>query len=115
MPRCPPLPLAQAVGHLLAQTRQQGLVATGIHRQVLPQRIEFGQRDRQALIVDPLPAAEIEALKSWLAARGHSLASVEQPRARLDQLFLSKVARPGRAGGSSAGVGSNEVPLDAKP
>jgi ABC-2 type transport system ATP-binding protein len=74
-----------------------------------------GQRDRQALIVDPLPPAEIEALKSWLAARGHTLASVEQPRARLDQLFLSKVSRAGRPGGSSAGVGSNEVPLNAKP
>ena len=74
-----------------------------------------GQRDRQALIVDPLPPAEIEALKAWLAQRGHSLAAVEQPRARLDQLFLSKVARPGRPGGASAGVGSNEVPLDAKP
>jgi ABC-2 type transport system ATP-binding protein len=74
-----------------------------------------GQRDRQALIVDPLPPADIEALKSWLAARGHTLASVEQPRARLDQLFLSKVARPGRPGGASAGVGSNEVPLNAKP
>jgi ABC-2 type transport system ATP-binding protein len=74
-----------------------------------------GQRDRQALIVDPLPPAEIEALKSWLAARGHTLASVEQPRARLDQLFLSKVSRPGRPGGPSAGVGSNEVPLNAKP
>ncbi len=73
-----------------------------------------GQRDRQALIVDPLPAADIEALKGWLAARGHSLNAVEQPRARLDQLFLSKVARPGRPG-ASAGVGSNEVPLDAKP
>ena len=74
-----------------------------------------GQRDRQALIVDPLPAADLEALKSWLAARGHTLASVEQPRARLDQLFLSKVARPGRPGGAPAGVGSNEVPLNAKP
>ncbi|MCU0792996.1 MAG: ABC transporter ATP-binding protein [Opitutaceae bacterium] len=74
-----------------------------------------GQRDRQALIVDPLPAADIEALKGWLAERGHALNSVEQPRARLDQLFLSKVSRPGRPGGASAGVGSNEVPLDDKP
>lgn len=74
-----------------------------------------GQRDRQALIVDPLPPSEIEALKGWLASRGHSLNAVEQPRARLDQIFLDKVSRPGRAGGSSGGVGSNEVPIDAKP
>lgn len=74
-----------------------------------------GQRDRQALIVDPLPAAALEDLKGWLAARGHSLNAVEQPRARLDQLFLSKVSRPGRAGTTSKGVGSNEVPYDAKP
>lgn len=74
-----------------------------------------GQRDRQALIVDPLPEADLEALRGWLASRGHSLNAVEQPRARLDQLFLSKVSRPGRPGGASAGVGSNEVPLDAKP
>ncbi len=74
-----------------------------------------GQRDKQALIVDPLPASEIEALRAWLASRGHSLNAVEQPRARLDQLFLSKISRPGAPGGVSAGVGSNEVPLDDKP
>jgi ABC-2 type transport system ATP-binding protein len=74
-----------------------------------------GQRDKQALIVDPLPATEIEALRGWLASRGHALNAVEQPRARLDQLFLSKISRPGANGGASAGVGSNEVPLDDKP
>ncbi len=56
----------------------------------------IGQRERQALIVDPLPEADLAALKVWLAERGHALAAVEQPRARLDQLFLSKVARPGK-------------------
>lgn len=56
----------------------------------------IGQRERQALIVNPLPAADLTELKEWLAERGHTLAGVEQPRARLDQLFLSKVARPGR-------------------
>ncbi len=74
-----------------------------------------GQRDRQALIVDPLPPEEIEAFKAWLAQRGRSLNAVEQPRARLDQLFLSKVSRPGRPGEVSAGVGSNEVPIGDKP
>ena len=56
----------------------------------------IGQRERQALIVDPLPEADLAAVREWLGARGHALAAVEQPRARLDQLFLSKVARPGR-------------------
>lgn len=56
----------------------------------------IGQRERQALIVDPLPEADLAALKAWLAERGHALSAVEQPRARLDQLFLSKVARPGK-------------------
>lgn len=74
-----------------------------------------GQRDKQALIVDPLPASELEALRGWLAARGHTLNAVEQPRARLDQLFLSKISRSGAPGGASAGVGSNEVPIDDKP
>jgi ABC-2 type transport system ATP-binding protein len=64
-----------------------------------------GQRDRQALIVDPLPPAELAALREWLTARGHKLNSVEQPRARLDQLFLSKVSRPGGQGS----VGSDTV------
>lgn len=58
-----------------------------------------GQRDRQALIVDALPESELAELRAWLGARGHSLASVEQPRARLDQVFLSKVARGGKTEG----------------
>lgn len=61
-----------------------------------------GQRDRQALITDPLSEPEQAALRGWLAARGHTLLGVEQPRARLDQLFLSKVGRPGPAGGKDA-------------
>lgn len=73
-----------------------------------------GQRDRQALIVDPLPPAEIEALRGWLASRGHTLNAIEQPRARLDQLFLSKISRPGQ-GGVAGGVGSNVVPKSAAP
>ncbi len=57
-----------------------------------------GQRDRQALIVDPLPLEQLEELKEWLATRGHTLNAVEQPRARLDQLFLSKVSRSPKGG-----------------
>lgn len=48
---------------------------------------------RQSLIVDELPPAELEELRGWLAARGRKLDAVEQPRTRLDQLFLSKVSR----------------------
>ena len=57
-----------------------------------------GQSNRQSLIVDELPPAELEELRKWLAARGHKLDAVEQPRTRLDQLFLSKVSRPDKGG-----------------
>jgi ABC-2 type transport system ATP-binding protein len=59
-----------------------------------------GLQDRQSLIVDSLPPAELEELRAWLAARGHVLNAVEQPRTRLDQLFLSKVSRPQKTGES---------------
>jgi ABC-2 type transport system ATP-binding protein len=52
-----------------------------------------GQTDRQALVVDALPAAELAELRSWLAARGRTLEPVEMPRARLDRIFLDRVAR----------------------
>ncbi len=55
-------------------------------------------QNRQSLIVDSLPPAELEELRGWLAARGHALTAVEQPRTRLDQLFLSKVSRPQKGG-----------------
>ena len=57
-----------------------------------------GLSNRQALIVDSLPAAELEELRGWLSARGHALNAVEQPRTSLDQLFLSKVSRPQKGG-----------------
>lgn len=57
-----------------------------------------GQRDRQALIVDPLSPEHLDELRGWLAARGHALNAVEQPRARLDQLFISRVSRPEKGG-----------------
>jgi ABC-2 type transport system ATP-binding protein len=60
-----------------------------------------GVQNRQSLIVDSLPPAELQALRDWLAARGHALDAVEQPRTRLDQLFLSKVSRR-QGGGESA-------------
>lgn len=60
----------------------------------------IGQRDRQSLIVDSLPPVELEELRGWLAARGHVLNAVEQPRTRLDQLFLSKVSHNPKEGDS---------------
>lgn len=60
-----------------------------------------GRQDQQALIVDALPPAELAELRGWLAARGHTLNAVEQPRTRLDQLFLSKVARAPKNGGQA--------------
>ncbi|HEY8932638.1 MAG TPA: ABC transporter ATP-binding protein [Rariglobus sp.] len=57
-----------------------------------------GLHDRQSLIVDSLPPAELEELRGWLASRGHALNAVERPRTRLDQLFLSKVSRPQKGG-----------------
>ena len=57
-----------------------------------------GRADRQALIVETLPASELEAIRGWLAARGRRLEAVETPRARLDRLFLEQVGRAGTAG-----------------
>jgi ABC-2 type transport system ATP-binding protein len=53
----------------------------------------IGQRDRQALLVDTLTEGELAELRAWLAARGRKLEAVEQPRTRLDQLFLRELAR----------------------
>lgn len=53
-----------------------------------------GRADRQALIIEALPAAELDELRRWLAAHGRTLESVEQPRARLDRLFVERVGSP---------------------
>ena len=52
-----------------------------------------GSADRQALIVGKLSSGELGDLRAWLAARGRTLESVEQPRARLDRIFLERVGR----------------------
>ncbi|MBL9186081.1 MAG: ABC transporter ATP-binding protein [Opitutaceae bacterium] len=52
-----------------------------------------GRGDRQALVVEALPAGELAELRAWLAARGRKLEAVETPRARLDRVFLEKVGR----------------------
>jgi ABC-2 type transport system ATP-binding protein len=62
-----------------------------------------GRADRQALIVEPLPDAELGALRAWLAERGRRLEAVETPRTRLDQLFLERVGRSGPSVPAAAG------------
>jgi ABC-2 type transport system ATP-binding protein len=52
-----------------------------------------GRSDRQALVVENLSATELTDLRAWLAARGRRLESVEQPRARLDKIFLERVGQ----------------------
>jgi ABC-2 type transport system ATP-binding protein len=52
-----------------------------------------GRADRQALVVEKLPEAELAELRAWLAARGRTLEAVEQPRERLDRIFLGLVGR----------------------
>ena len=62
-----------------------------------------GGAERQALIVEKLSAQELEELRTWLGSRGRTLEAVEQPRARLDQIFLDRVGRSEsttRAGGA---------------
>src|SRR5207253_315435 len=54
-----------------------------------------GRSDRQALIVEALPPKELEELRAWLAARGRKLEAVEQPRARLDRIYLERVGKGG--------------------
>ncbi len=66
-----------------------------------------GRTDRQAIIVEALPPAELAELRAWLAARGRTIEAVETPRTRLDRIFLERVGRSkaGRvgAGGESDG------------
>ncbi len=61
-----------------------------------------GRKDRQALVVETLPEAELAELAAWLAARGRTLESVETPRARLDRIFLERVGRPAARGEGQA-------------
>jgi ABC-type multidrug transport system ATPase subunit len=52
-----------------------------------------GRADRQTLVVEKLPDAELAELRAWLTARGRVLEAVEQPRARLDRIFIERVGR----------------------
>jgi len=50
-----------------------------------------GARNRQALIVESLPPAELAALRGWLAERGHAVETAPAPRTRLDRLFRARI------------------------
>lgn len=52
-----------------------------------------GREDRQSLVLEALPPAELAELRAWLAARGRSIEAVETPRTRLDRIFLERVGR----------------------
>ncbi len=67
-----------------------------------------GRTDRQALVVEPLPPAEIEELRAWLAARGRVLESVETPRARLDRIYVEHVGRSAARVRDEAGSATRE-------
>jgi len=50
-----------------------------------------GHAGSLALIVEGMSGEVVEEFRAWLAARGGRLASTEQPRSRLDALFLDKI------------------------
>ncbi len=56
-----------------------------------------GRADRQALVVEKLTAGELDELRAWFAARGRTLETIEQPRERLDRIFLGRVGRDASA------------------
>lgn len=60
-----------------------------------------GRTERQALVVENLSEGQLDELRAWLAARGRTLEAVEQPRARLDKIFLERVGQ--RASEKEAG------------
>ena len=62
----------------------------------------LGRCDRQALVVDSLPAVELAAFREWLGERGGTLHGVERPTARLDRFFLQTLEQAERAAADSA-------------
>lgn len=61
-----------------------------------------GRADRQALVIEALPPAELDELRAWFAALGRSIEAVETPRTRLDRIFLERVGRGGPTGAPPA-------------
>ena len=75
-----------------------------------------GRADRQALIVESLPEAELAGLREWLAARGRKIEAIETPRTRLDRLFIEHVGRSGNADVPPPSVeGANDATRGGKP
>jgi ABC-2 type transport system ATP-binding protein len=93
--------------HLLAQIEDICDRVAILHRGQLmlegAVRDLVGQADRQALVVEKLSDLELGELRVWLAARGRTLESVEQPRARLDKIFLERVTQPAKKNEGDAG------------
>ncbi len=52
-----------------------------------------GRADRQALVLEKMPETELAELRAWLAARGRTIEAIEQPRERLDRIFLERVKK----------------------
>ena len=68
----------------------------------------LGRCDRQALVVDSLPAVELAAFREWLGERGGTLHGVERPAARLDRFFLQTLEQAERATAAPvAGTGTD--------
>jgi len=58
-------------------------------------------RARQSLVVEPLAAEQLDALRGWLARRGRRLLAVETPRVRLEEFYRDHVHRASAGGGRS--------------
>lgn len=50
-----------------------------------------GDRNRESVLVDRLPEGLAPELTAWLATKGVRVHGIEQPRSRLDRLFLDQV------------------------
>jgi ABC-2 type transport system ATP-binding protein len=64
--------------------------------------------NRQALVIESLPPADLAELRAWLAARGRTVSTVEAPRLRLDRIFLERVGRTGADRLAPSGEASSE-------
>lgn len=86
--------------HLLAQVEDlcDRIVILNRGRLILEGSVRelVGARDRTSIIVDKLDAAAQADVKAFLASKGVATHGFEEPRSRLDRLFLDHVSRPQR-------------------